>query len=144
MTRNALIVCSDTRANELANVLSPQFHVYRRCRFDGLWADSEWTNQGWVACSTSVPKSVDIMFFHTGQNDPSGIPTDLHATVEFAFSSGGLAAKESPAGRQNTIPIQRRFSTDRCPIKPRHLRELDELLEQRRKEPLLSVVTMKR
>lgn len=131
-----LIVCSDDRSRELAVILSPKATVYRRwSRNKKNWSYSVFGSNGWESTEEiDVPKNVDVLFFHTGEDDPSGIPGDRSFRKEFAFSTGGVSATEPPAGRKDAIPIQRRFPTGGCPIKPRHVAELLDFLNGSRKE----------
>lgn len=132
-----LIVCSDQRAGELARILSAAGTVYRRWSEDKkAWAFTlfDQSRDRWVTIdSKKVPGQFDILYFHTGEGDPDGIPTDGIFVKEFAFSTGTLPSKGPYGGRQAAIAI-RRFPAGDCPVKKRHLPELTDFLRGARTE----------
>lgn len=131
-----LIICSNDRANELAAVLSSSSSVFRRREIEGRWVTAEWKNGAWHGVEEAkIPTEFAGLFFHTGENDPAGIPANICFAREFAFSGGGLSPNAAPAGRNAAIPIQRRFVVGGCPVKLRHLQELEDFIAGHRTEP---------
>jgi hypothetical protein len=122
----ALIVCSDERSGLLAGVLQARFLVFRRSSVNVVWRFSQWRDGGWVGLSptaTTLPR-FDVLFFHTGQGDPSGIPAEKTFGREFAFSEPGLRQGLSLTIRPAAIPIPRRFDAKHCPVRPRDIPDL--------------------
>ena len=125
-----LIVCTDElsdekRNTELANVLNKAdqtLEVYRRyfVTQDDKWIYSFWdfSAQSWNDCEdTEIPKIFDILFFHIGGGDPSGIPDDgVTFGQEFAFSTSSLVGQTAPGGRAKAIGMQP-FPTGWCPVR---------------------------
>lgn len=130
-----LVICSDNRADALGQTLSRKFSVYCRQFEEESWCCYRWEHGGWKVPKDKIPSSFDILFFHTGMGDPKGIPTGVDFTCEFAFSTPGLTHK-GPASRSKAIPIQQVFSgKDDCPVKHKHLEQLDQFSKATRTEP---------
>jgi hypothetical protein len=128
---NYLIVCSDDRAVELSKVLRLAGTVYLRSTDDRrVWSFTLFDQNisDWVSVEDSkVPSRFDALFFHTGGNDPKGIPTDRTFLKEFAFSGGNLPSMGQYGERTAAIAM-RGFPEDNCPVKKRHLPELKEFI----------------
>lgn len=90
----------------------------------------------WVILSKDgdLPSFIDVLLFHAGRGDPSGIPDDITFTKEFVFSGPG-ATLDDCNDRENVIPIRRPFTDAYCPVKKRHLFELVEFINKDRNEP---------
>src|SRR6185295_4096336 len=90
MERNVLVVCSDDRATDLARVLADSFSIFRLrwVQDTDRWAWSKWKKNAWAAVEDPESTKISVLFFHTGQNVPTGIPKDREFDNEFAFSGG--------------------------------------------------------
>ncbi len=132
-----LIACSDPRARELAEVLKDDGIIYRRSTEDKKsWSSSifDQDQDGWVNFVGEFPNHFHVLFFHTGEKDPEGIPTGATFDKEFAFSTGSLQAKEPCAARPEAIAV-RRFPEGSCPVKRRHIPEIKDFVKDIRAEP---------
>lgn len=130
-----LIICNDRRATELAKILKDAGQVYRRNLEDGVWVYWLFEDEAWNPIEESIPEKFDLLFFHTGQNDPDGIPDDRTFVKRFAFSTGGVSEIEANSYKEEeVIPIQRHFPTGGCPIKERHISELRDFVEGSRSD----------
>lgn len=140
MLATAIIVCSDKRALMLARVLEPHFRVFLRSADSGTWTWSvlDHGHWKWIAKkdqALTIPKTAEVLFFHTGVGDPAGIPTDVVVANEFAFSGPGFKPGAVLAERKEAIPILRRFEVGECPVKAHHMPELLDYLFDRQDIP---------
>jgi hypothetical protein len=80
---HALIVCADDRSKTLAARLKEKFKVYviKPNSINFYTGDK-------LEPIASLRTEFDVLFFHTGRNDPDRIPHGCEARLEFAFSGG--------------------------------------------------------
>lgn len=132
----AVIVCSDDRATMIARLLGEEFDVYRRSYSseNGQWNLSRWQAEAWESIATEGPPSPDVLFFHTGNNDPSGIPASDQYKLEFAFSGAGLRYNSIVPNRPAARPIPRRLMLGANPIRRHHVLQLVDHLSGHRSD----------
>src|SRR5215212_8338432 len=96
----ALVVCSDIRAERIANALRGSFDVYVAQMdmeflkdYDEEAPHGHWVIRHWVDSSFQVeaaaPARIDVMFVHTGASDLDGLELAI-ARLTLAFSANGV------------------------------------------------------
>lgn len=131
-----LIVCSDDRCTTLARVLAGAGNVYRVIDGPGAVVYEVWQSQQWTRerDEEETPQVFAALFFHTGQGDWARVPSDRTYRNEFAFSSAGVSSAFLAEMRDTALPIERPFTSNRCPVKEHHLNELTQFIARKRHE----------
>lgn len=113
----ALVVCSDIRAERIANALRGSFDVYVAQMdteflkdYDEEAPHGHWVVRHWVESNFQVeaaaPARIDVMFVHTGASDLDGLEL-ANARLTLAFSANGVREVKATSGL--VIPISREF-----------------------------------
>ena len=144
---SALIVCSDDRSSDLAQLLVDDFIIFLRELSPSTqkWTNFKYCDHEWKSFtqSDSIPMQIDVLLFHDGQGDPAGIPNDISFRKKFVFSSPGIN-KADQKGHEDAIPIQQAFTSGNCPIKKNHLPALINFIQGNQISPPRYLVAMKK